>query len=233
MNSLLSCFNLAMECNRHPVLISNIFKLKPAVVVAYNKTMGGEDILSRLIRDYSPIADSVSMRLFMEHLSFALRNMYAVNQFIEIKNVDNLMSIKKRNHATAKGGYQRFLLNLPIPEFYTVLSRDNTNADDINDSETTLVLFKIRKRKKNSTDHVLIPKIVAEHSSLFLTPTKMTPRKISQEFSVPKRYKNDAAAIQLERDRRENCMGVPMFSCVEKEPKSKSQCSYCHKSATP
>eukprot|EP00122_Pirum_gemmata_P021207 Pgem_evm2s19775 len=157
-----------MECNKHPVLISNVFKLKPAVVAVYNKTMGGEDILSRLIRDYSPIADSMSMQ-------------------------------KKETMQQLK--------------FNTVLSRDNTSADDTNDSETTL----LRKRKKNSTDDV--PKIVAEHSSLFLTPTKMTPRKISQEFSVPKRYKNDTAVIQFERDRRENCMGVPMFSCAEKEPK--------------
>eukprot|EP00122_Pirum_gemmata_P020720 Pgem_evm2s19350 len=44
--------------------------------------------------------------------------------------------------------------------------------------------------------------------------------------------------MALEKDRRENCAGVPMFLCSEKEPnnyinnKSKSPCSHCHKNTT-
>eukprot|EP00122_Pirum_gemmata_P012157 Pgem_evm1s11287 len=236
MNSLLSCYSLAMECNKHPVLISNIFKLKPAPVVAYNKTMGGEDILSRLIRDYAPIADSTTMRLFMECLCFALRNMYAVNQFLNIKKVDDLQSIaqfrKRRDNTTDKGGYQRFLLNLPIPELF--FEKDDSDKDTPERGKS--------KTKRNSTGTIYSSKTVTPHKNLFNEPTNMTPKRIhdsESEFSVAKRFKSDPTAMALEKDRRENCAGVPMFLCSEKEQnnyinnKSKSACSYCHKKTTP
>eukprot|EP00122_Pirum_gemmata_P001428 Pgem_evm1s1279 len=144
MNSLLSCYSLATECNKHPVhvLISNIFKLKPAPVVAYTKTMGGEDILSRLIRDYTPIADSTLN-----------------DNFLNIKKVDDLQSIaqlrKRRENTTGKGGYQRFVLDLPIPEL--LFEKDDADKDTPERGKS--------KAKKNSTGTIYNSKTVTPHKN--------------------------------------------------------------------
>eukprot|EP00122_Pirum_gemmata_P007433 Pgem_evm1s6825 len=129
MNSLLSCYSLAMECNKHPVLISNVFKLKPApvTVVAYNKTMGGEDILSRLIRDYTPIADSTLNDNAFVHGVFV----FCVKKYVRFK-----------------GGYQRFLLDLPIPEL--LFEKDDADKDTPERGKS--------KAKRNSTGTIYNPK---------------------------------------------------------------------------
>eukprot|EP00122_Pirum_gemmata_P004643 Pgem_evm1s4226 len=122
--------------------------------------MGGEDILSRLIRDYTPIADSTLNDNAFVHLCFALRNMYAVNQFLNIK-----------------GGYQRFLLDLRIPEL--LFEKDDADKGTPERGKS--------KAKRNSTGTIYNSKTVTPHKNIFNDPTLMTPKRINDsesEFAV-------------------------------------------------